>query len=400
MKWDNLINALFFWEDILQMKKFTAATIATMGLATFALAHNADAAETSNANHSQAQAQTQDVSYGTYYTIDSKGNYHHTPDGDWNQSMFDNKEYDITLTDSEGHVHYFYNCYPNGATTNNQIATQQTGQTTVQPMSAQDDNDYTQSQRHQSVQDKGYKANQGIDATYKNDSSNNVTQNKVNYSNDYTRDDSQPKTTAQTDTTNTNDTQQETTQATHSQSTAQSTSHASQNNATASNNQHAVKGGSSESNAQSSVNNSTKPASQSAPTTGHASDASWLTSHKQLQPYGSYHGGGAHYGVDYEMPENSPVYSLTDGKVIDAGWSNYGGGNQVTIQEKNSNNYQWYMHNNSVTVKAGDNVKAGDQIAYSGSTGNSTAPHVHFQRMQGGIGNQYSVDPTSYLQNK
>ena len=355
------------------MKKFVTATIATLSLGAIGIAQGeAQASENgqSNSQYSSNQSSNSIFNYG-YIDQDASGNYHHTLDGNWDQSMFDQQQYYFYLIDGEGHYHYFY--FP----MNNQ-----SGNANV---SINNDNNYSANQSHEEVQKDGYDVNQSSkqndtqnrnssDEVSAQTSSEQATSN-VDYNDSYTRNDGNGKQNVQQNATS-NATSQATSNAT-TNATTNETSNATTNTT-----------------AQDSTNQSTSNNTSDSNSTSNSNSSNWLTKNRQLQPYGQYHGGGAHYGVDYAMDENTPVYSLTDGTVTQSGWSNYGGGNQVTIQEKNSDNYQWYMHMNSLNVQKGQQVKEGQQIGASGSTGNSTAPHLHFQRMQGGVGNQYSVDPS------
>ncbi|GBF48574.1 metallopeptidase [Leptospira ryugenii] len=86
-----------------------------------------------------------------------------------------------------------------------------------------------------------------------------------------------------------------------------------------------------------------------------------------------------HTGVDIAIPRESIVLAAADGVVEIAGRSgDYG--NTVKIYHNEMNHFHTvYGHNTEVLVKAGDIVKKGQIIAFSGNTGKSTGPHVHFE---------------------
>lgn len=131
-------------------------------------------------------------------------------------------------------------------------------------------------------------------------------------------------------------------------------------------------------------------------------DAGWLLKHKILQTFGHYTGGltfngGRHYGIDFQMPTGTKIKALTDGLVTQAGPVTGGGGNQVTLKEPGGKWFQWYMHMSKVLAHKGDKVKAGDLLGLSGSTGNSTTPHLHIQRMKGYPSNETAVNPMKWL---
>lgn len=95
-------------------------------------------------------------------------------------------------------------------------------------------------------------------------------------------------------------------------------------------------------------------------------------------------GGRSHQGTDVFAPYGSPAYAVVDG-VIDK-WSNGGlGGIALWLRGDDGSRY-YYAHNAANVAPAGSRVKAGQLIAYVGTTGNAetTPPHIHFQAHPGG----------------
>lgn len=84
-----------------------------------------------------------------------------------------------------------------------------------------------------------------------------------------------------------------------------------------------------------------------------------------------------HKGVDIAVPTGTKIYSVMEGKVITAAYSD-SAGNWIVIEDKDGY-ISKYMHCSSLLVAAGAEVKRGQLIATVGSTGNSTGPHLHLQ---------------------
>lgn len=101
-----------------------------------------------------------------------------------------------------------------------------------------------------------------------------------------------------------------------------------------------------------------------------------------------------HPGVDFSTPPGAAVYAADDGLVIFAGWSELGYGNVIVIDH--GNGYKTlYAHLSQVSQHCGAKVQSGKLIGLSGSTGNSSGPHLHFEvRVPGGYLNPMRVLPT------
>ncbi|MFC7221029.1 transglycosylase family protein [Streptomyces polyrhachis] len=103
---------------------------------------------------------------------------------------------------------------------------------------------------------------------------------------------------------------------------------------------------------------------------------------------------GYHTGVDFSAASGTSVHAIAAGTVVSAGWSgSYG--NEVVLKHADGR-YSQYAHLSSLSVSAGQTVGAGTQLGLSGSTGNSTGPHLHFEvRTTPNYGSD--IDPLAYL---
>ncbi|MBE7411066.1 MAG: M23 family metallopeptidase [Leptospiraceae bacterium] len=86
-----------------------------------------------------------------------------------------------------------------------------------------------------------------------------------------------------------------------------------------------------------------------------------------------------HSGLDIACSKGSVVVAAADGTVIYSRVNAGNYGNLVTIQHEINNLQSMYAHNSTLLVKEGEKVKKGQIIAFSGNTGHSTGPHLHFE---------------------
>lgn len=87
-----------------------------------------------------------------------------------------------------------------------------------------------------------------------------------------------------------------------------------------------------------------------------------------------------HHGVDYAAPVGTPVKTIGDGVVIEKGYQRGGAGNYLKVKH-NATYTTTYMHLSRFAkgIQKGSRVKQGEVIAYVGSTGLSTGPHLDFR---------------------
>ncbi|MBI5560499.1 MAG: peptidoglycan DD-metalloendopeptidase family protein [Deltaproteobacteria bacterium] len=107
----------------------------------------------------------------------------------------------------------------------------------------------------------------------------------------------------------------------------------------------------------------------------------WPVAGEVISPFG-VRGQAMHYGIDIKATKGAPVKAADDGRVVYSDDQMKGYGNVVILRHAD-NYYTVYAHNEKNLVKAGDNVRKGEEIALIGDSGNAGPAHLHFEIRQG-----------------
>ncbi|SIN20109.1 M23 family metallopeptidase [Micromonospora cremea] len=110
-------------------------------------------------------------------------------------------------------------------------------------------------------------------------------------------------------------------------------------------------------------------------------------------PYG-VRWGKLHTGVDLVVPEGTPYVAIHDGLVTKAGWS--GGYGYAVIVQHADGSEAIYGHSSALSVKEGQQIKAGDQLGLVGQTGHAYGTHLHLEIHVKG----QPIDPVPFLQER
>lgn len=100
----------------------------------------------------------------------------------------------------------------------------------------------------------------------------------------------------------------------------------------------------------------------------------------------------SHNGVDFIVARGTPVYAVADGIVSKAVRSRKGEGNMVSIKHKGGYVTR-YCHLDDIFVSGGQSVRRGQKIATAGMSGNSYAPHLHYEVLRDSL----ALDPMGYV---
>lgn len=99
-----------------------------------------------------------------------------------------------------------------------------------------------------------------------------------------------------------------------------------------------------------------------------------------------------HTGIDFACGIGTPIFATADGVIKESSRNGHGYG--ICINVDHSNGFETkFAHLSKSLVKTGDQITRGQLIAYSGNTGRSTGPHLHYELIKDGV----KVNPADYI---